>query len=72
MVIDPAEMDKLRTESDKSINVTAFVRSDTIDPIYLSGRTYYLVPDGPVGQKAYNLIITAWRKRVCTPWPRWC
>ncbi len=56
VVIDPAEIDKLRTESDKSVNVTAFVRDDTIDPIYLSGRTYYLVPDGPVGQKAYNLI----------------
>jgi DNA end-binding protein Ku len=56
VVIDPAEIDKLRTESDKSVNVTAFVRDDSIDPIYLSGRTYYLVPDGPVGQKAYNLI----------------
>lgn len=56
VVIDPAEIDKLRTESDKSVNVTAFVRDDAIDPIYLSGRTYYLVPDGPVGQKAYNLI----------------
>jgi DNA end-binding protein Ku len=56
VVIDPAEIDKLRTENDKSVNVTAFVRDDAIDPIYLSGRTYYLVPDGPVGQKAYNLI----------------
>lgn len=56
VVIDPAEIDKLRTESDKSVNVTAFVRDDAVDPIYLSGRTYYLVPDGPVGQKAYNLI----------------
>lgn len=56
VVIDPAELDKLRSESDKSINVNAFVHADTIDPIYLSGRTYYLVPDGPVGQKAYNLI----------------
>ncbi len=59
VVIDPAELDKLRTESDKSININAFVRDDTIDPIYLSGRTYYLVPDGPVGQKAYNLISHA-------------
>jgi DNA end-binding protein Ku len=59
VVIDPAEIDKLRTESDKSVNVTAFVRDDAIDPIYHSGRTYYLVPDGPVGQKAYNLIAHA-------------
>ena len=26
VVIDPAEIDKLRTESDKSVNITAFVR----------------------------------------------
>jgi DNA end-binding protein Ku len=56
VVIDPEELDKLRTESDRSINVDAFVHADAIDPIYLSGKTYYLVPEGPVGQKPYALI----------------
>src|SRR5690606_12728638 len=27
-----------------------------IDPVYHSGKTYYLVPDGPVGQKPYALL----------------
>jgi DNA end-binding protein Ku len=56
VVINPDELDKLRTESDKSISVTAFVPADAIDPVYHSGRTYYLVPDGPVGQKPYALL----------------
>jgi DNA end-binding protein Ku len=56
VVIDPDELDKLRSESDKSISVSAFVPADAIDPIYHSGKTYYLVPDGPVGQKAYALL----------------
>jgi DNA end-binding protein Ku len=56
VVIDPDEVDKLRSESDRSINVHSFVRADEIDPVYHSGRTYYLVPDGPVGQKPYALI----------------
>jgi DNA end-binding protein Ku len=56
VVIDPSEIDKLRPESDKSINVDHFVSSDTIDPVYFSGKQYYLVPDGPVGQKAFALL----------------
>jgi DNA end-binding protein Ku len=56
VVIDPDELDKLRTESDKSINVDTFVPADSVDPVYHSGKTYYLVPDGPVGQKPYALL----------------
>lgn len=55
-VIDPDELDKLRAESDKSINVEAFVKADEVDPLYYSGQTYYLVPDGPIGHKPYALI----------------
>lgn len=56
VVVDPDELDKLRSESDKAVRVDAFVPSDAIDPVYHSGRTYYLVPDGPVGQKPYALL----------------
>jgi DNA end-binding protein Ku len=56
VVIDPDELDKLRSESDKSISVDRFVPADRIDPVYHSGKTYYLVPDGPVGQKPYALL----------------
>src|SRR5262245_1432248 len=56
VVVDTDELDKLRTESDKSINVRSFVPADAIDPVYHSGRTYYLTPDSPVGQKPYALL----------------
>ena len=56
VVIDPDEIDKLRTESDKSLTVEGFISSDEVDPVYHSGKTYYLVPDGPVGQKPYQLL----------------
>lgn len=56
VVIESEEIDKLRTESDRSITVDAFVGAATVDPIYHSGQTYYLVPDGPIGQKPYALI----------------
>jgi DNA end-binding protein Ku len=56
VVIDPDEIEKLRTEGDKSISVNAFIPSGAIDPVYHTGKTYYLVPDGPVGQKPYSLL----------------
>lgn len=54
--IDPEELDKLRTEKEKAINIDAFIKSDALDPVYFSGQTYYLLPDGPTGQKPYVLL----------------
>jgi DNA end-binding protein Ku len=59
VIIDVDELDKLRLESDQSISVEKFVPADEVDPIYVSGKTYYLVPDGPVGQKPYALLQRA-------------
>ena len=59
VVIDPEEVDKLRTPADKAINVAAFVTPDTFDPRYFNGKHYYLLPDGPVGQKSYALLVKA-------------
>jgi len=57
VIIDEDEIDKLRTESDKSIRIDGFIRPQDLSTIYLGGRTYYLTPDGPVGQKPYNLLL---------------
>lgn len=56
VVIDPDEIEKMRTPADKAINVQAFVSPDTFDAAYLNGKHYYLLPDGPVGQKSYALL----------------
>ncbi|HLJ10025.1 MAG TPA: Ku protein [Planctomycetaceae bacterium] len=56
VVIDTDELEKLRTENDRSINVNTFVKADSLDSVYHSGKNYYLLPDGPVGQKPYQLI----------------
>ena len=59
VVIDPDEVDKLRSEADKAINVAAFVTPNQFDPCFLNGKHYYLLPDGPVGQKSYALLHKA-------------
>ena len=56
VIIEPNELDKLRTEADRSINIDTFVAPDEIDPLYFDGRTYYLLPDGPVAQKPYAVL----------------
>jgi DNA end-binding protein Ku len=56
VVVDPDELDKLRTPAEKAVTISAFVKPDAIDARFYTGRTNYLVPDGPVGQKPYALL----------------
>src|SRR5438477_12436596 len=51
VVIDPNELYKLCSESDKAIQIDTYIVPDELDLLYFNGRTYYLVPDDPVGQK---------------------
>src|SRR5213594_1891857 len=53
VLIDPEELSKLRPGSDKTINIDVFIRPEDLDPMYFTDRTYYLAPDGKVGQKPY-------------------
>lgn len=59
VVIDTAELDKLRTEGDKAISIDTFIRPDEIDPLYFTDKSYYLTPDGPAGQKSFALLQQA-------------
>jgi len=62
VLVDTDELDKLRTEDDKAVKVQEFVDPETLDPLYLSGRSYYLVPEGPVGQKAFGVVHDAMKE----------
>lgn len=59
VVIDPAEVQALRRQSEKSVDIAGFVPAADLDPMYFSGRMYYLTPDGPAGQKPYQLLFEA-------------
>ena len=63
VIIDNDELARLRAESDKALEIRGFVNSDEVDPVYFSGRTYYLLPDGPIGQKPYQLLGKAMEER---------
>lgn len=57
VTIDTDELEKLRTENDHSIQIDGFLKSELLDPIYHAGKTYFIVPDGAVGQKPYALLL---------------
>lgn len=56
VVIDPEDIKQIRRRGDKSIEIDTFVPGEAIDASYYAGKTYYLVPEGPVAQKPYRLI----------------
>lgn len=56
VIIDPEEIAKIRSQSDRAISIEGFVASAAIDPIYHAGRTYYLLPDGIAGNRPYALL----------------
>jgi DNA end-binding protein Ku len=61
VTVEKDEKSGLREADDKTIAVDTFVPPDAIDPIYFSGRTYYLVPNGPAAQKPYAVMFAALR-----------
>jgi DNA end-binding protein Ku len=57
VVFERDELDALKPESSRTIDILQFTPLEEIDPIYFQ-RSYYLAPD-PAGAKAYGLLATA-------------
>lgn len=58
-VLDKEEIAKLGKDLERAMTIDAFVPPDKIDPVYFAGQSYYLLPDGKVGEKPYSLIREA-------------
>src|SRR5476651_134438 len=55
VVIDEEDIEKVRVDSTRVINLDKFTDDTAIDPIYFE-RAYYLAPDGPVAREAFAVI----------------
>jgi DNA end-binding protein Ku len=56
VVIDPKELKALRARQERAVTIEAVVKAADVDPLYFTEKTYYLLPDGAVGQRPYALI----------------
>ena len=61
VVIEDEDLDKIRLESVKTIELTQFIDADELQPIYLN-TPYYVAPDGPVAEEAFRVIREALRR----------
>src|SRR5882762_6508721 len=55
VVIDDEDIQKVRVESTRVINLVQFTDDSEIDPIYVD-RAYYLAPDGPMAAEAFAVM----------------
>jgi DNA end-binding protein Ku len=55
VVLDEEDINKVRPESTRVINVVQFTEAATIDPVYVE-RPYYLAPDGNVAAEAFAVM----------------
>lgn len=58
IIIEPSELDEIAPGRSRSIEVTAFVDLDEIDPIYFQ-KTYWLAPAKEENGKVYALLAAA-------------
>jgi DNA end-binding protein Ku len=57
--IEPDEMDKLRTDADRSLTIETFVEPSSVDILCLDGRNYYLSPQKEDAQESYGVLYRA-------------
>jgi DNA end-binding protein Ku len=60
VVLEPEELDEIKLESSRAIELVQFVDRDEIDPRYFE-RPYYLAPEGDVSTEGYVVIREALR-----------
>ena len=55
VIVTEDDMQKVRVESTRVINLSQFTDDTAIDPIYVD-RAYYLAPDGPMAAEAFAVM----------------
>jgi DNA end-binding protein Ku len=61
VVIDDADLEAVRIESNHTINIEAFVDEDEVDVVY-EDAPYYLAPDGPMAEETFVVLREAMRR----------
>jgi DNA end-binding protein Ku len=61
VVIDDADLEAVRIESNHTLNIEAFVDEDEVDVVY-EDSPYYLAPDGPMAEETFVVLREAMRR----------
>ncbi len=61
VVIDNADLQKIKLETTKTIELMQFVDANELDLVYLN-TPYYVTPDGPVAEESFRIVREAMRE----------
>ncbi|TIM64257.1 MAG: Ku protein, partial [Mesorhizobium sp.] len=61
IIIDDADLDAVRIESNHTMNIEAFVDENEVDVIY-QDSPYYLAPDGAMAEETFAVLREAMRR----------
>ena len=67
LVIDPAELQRLPSQHEPAVTIAEFIPPESLDRMYAGGKSYYLLPDGPAGQRPF-VIETRRPLEIATRW----
>src|SRR4029453_13971624 len=56
VVIDKEELAGIRGEREREIPIDAVIQPGSVGPLFITERSYYLLPDGKVALKPYALL----------------
>lgn len=59
VVFSDDDLEKIKTQADKNIEIQCFVSENDIEPVYYN-KPYYVVPSG--AEKAYDVLVEAMRQ----------
>ena len=63
VIIEEAELEKLRPAQDRALTLERFLEPGQVDPVLYSGRSLYLMPDGPAARHPYAVLAQAMQER---------
>jgi DNA end-binding protein Ku len=61
VTIEQEDLQKIKLQSTRTIEVIQFVSQSELDPVYIDAA-YYVAPDGPMTQEAFRIVHKAMRK----------
>ena len=62
VIVDPEELEAIKFETNKTIEIEKFVPEGSIDPLYSDGN-YYVAPDGAVAEESFRIFAEAMARK---------
>ena len=62
VVVEPSELEAIKLETTKTIEIEKFVKESEIDEFYVDSL-YFVAPDGPVADEPFRVFVEAMRRK---------